>query len=45
MIGEAYQLLEYTDAGRKKIRLLGISISHFGNEDESEADDQLLLEF
>jgi len=45
MINEVYQLLEHTDAGRKKIRLLGISISHFGNEDERAADDQLLFEF
>ena len=45
MINEVYQLLEYTEAGIKKIRLLGISVSHFGNEDERVIDDQLLFEF
>ena len=45
MLNEIYQLLEYTDAGIKKIRLLGISVSNFGNDDEKVIDDQLLLEF
>ncbi|MCL2155517.1 MAG: DNA polymerase IV [Leptospirales bacterium] len=45
MLNEVYQLLECTDAGIKKIRLLGISVSNFGNDDERVIDDQLLLEF
>jgi DNA polymerase-4 len=45
MLNEVYQLLEYTDAGIKKIRLLGISVSHFGNDDEKPSDDQLMFEF
>ncbi|MCL1864335.1 MAG: DNA polymerase IV [Spirochaetes bacterium] len=45
MINEVYELLNYTDAGRKKIRLLGISVSNFGSEDDMASDDQLLLEF
>jgi DNA polymerase-4 len=46
MLNEVYALLDHTDAGRKKIRLLGISISHFGDVDEKvEDDEQLVFEF
>jgi DNA polymerase-4 len=44
MINEVYQLLEYTDAGRKKIRLLGISVSHL-DEDNKAADEQLVFDY
>ena len=43
IINEVYQLLDSTDAGIKKIRLLGISLSNFDNEDEKVSDDQLSL--
>ena len=46
MLNEVYPLLDCTDAGRKKIRLIGISISHFGRENEKAPDDdQLSLPF
>jgi DNA polymerase-4 len=45
MIDEVYQLLEYTDAGRKKIRLLGISVSHLDNEDTKSEDEQLVFDY
>lgn len=45
---EILRLLKYTEAGIKKIRLLGISLSNFNNEknDEDECKEkQLLLQF
>jgi len=38
-------LLKYTEAGRKKVRLLGISMSNFTSEEEDCACKQLLLQF
>ena len=46
MLNEVYGLLDYTEAGSKKIRLLGISVSHFGDAEEKVIDDeQLHFEF
>lgn len=42
---EILRLLKYTEAGNKKIRLLGISLSNFENEDDQCRERQLLLQF
>jgi DNA polymerase-4 len=42
---EVLRLLKYTEAGNKKIRLLGISLSNFNNEEEECREKQLLLQF
>ncbi len=42
---EVQKLLKHTEAGRKKIRLLGISLSNFSNDEEVSSDSQLLLQF
>lgn len=43
MLAEVLNLLRFTEAGVKKIRLLGITISGLGNEKEDIADRQLIL--
>jgi len=43
--GEIFSLLEHTEAGRKKIRLLGISLSNFLFADDISCDRQLILNF
>lgn len=42
---EILSLLEHTEAGRKKIRLLGISLSNFFCEGDVSCDRQLILGF
>jgi len=42
---EILRLLKYTEAGIKKVRLLGISLSNFNSEDELCSEKQLLLQF
>lgn len=42
---EILRLLRSTEAGNKKIRLLGISVSNFENEDDECRDKQLLFQF
>lgn len=42
---EILRLLKYTEAGIKKVRLLGISISNFENEDEECREKQLIFQF
>jgi DNA polymerase-4 len=45
IMDEILRLLKYTEAGNKKIRLLGISLSNFENDDDQCRDRQLLLQF
>lgn len=42
---EIYSLLRHTEAGRKKVRLLGISVSNFLLENDESCDRQLVLGF
>jgi len=45
IMDEILRLLKYTEAGNKKVRLLGISLSNFENEDDQCRERQLLLQF
>jgi len=45
IIEEVFGLLNYTEAGSKKVRLLGISLSNFDNEMSECSEKQLLLQF
>jgi DNA polymerase-4 len=45
ILEEIFPLLEHTEAGRKKIRLLGISISNFFCDENISCDRQLVLDF
>lgn len=45
MLSEAFRLLQFTEAGRKKIRLLGISLSGLDCNDDELPEKQLLLPF
>lgn len=40
IIARALKLLEKTEASHRPIRLLGVSVHNFGNEEEDEEDDQ-----
>lgn len=42
---EVLNLLKYTEAGNKKVRLLGISLSNFCNDENLSSERQLLLQF
>jgi len=42
---EVLRLLKYTEAGNKKVRLLGISLSNFNNEETDCREKQLLFQF
>ena len=42
---EVLRLLKHTEAGYKKVRLLGISLSNFNNEEDECKERQLLLHF
>ncbi len=45
IMDEVLRLLQFTEAGNKKIRLLGISVSHFINQSDADAEKQLCFEF
>lgn len=46
IMDEILRLLKYTEAGNKKIRLLGIALSNFENEDEKAClEKQLIFQF
>ena len=42
---EILRLLEYTEAGIRKVRLLGISLSNFDNEEDGFREKQLFFQF
>ncbi len=45
IMDEILRLLKYTEAGNKRVRLLGISLSNFNSDDEECRERQLLLQF
>jgi len=45
MMSEILRLLKYTEAGNKKVRLLGISVSNFDTGEGQSMEKQLLLQF
>ncbi len=42
---EVQRLIRYTEAGTRKIRLLGIALSNFNNEVKDSAEQQLVFQF